>query len=76
MILWPEALSNWELSSFSGPVMAPPARTWSSAACALAIGGIATATPASINKATLYLFSQHISLILVMCTRAHTRCST
>jgi hypothetical protein len=35
--------------------MAPPAKTRSSVACALVIGCIATATPASINKATLYL---------------------
>ena len=36
--LWPEALSNCVASSPKGPVMAPPAKIWSSAPRTLAIG--------------------------------------
>src|SRR5262245_61830306 len=50
--LWPDALSNSAPSSFSGAVMPPPARTWSSTACALAIGHRRRSRP-SINTVAM-----------------------
>jgi len=36
--LWPVAFSNCAPSSLMGAVIAPPAKTWSSAACTQAVG--------------------------------------
>jgi len=45
--LWPDAVSNCALSSLNGPIMAPPAKTWSSAACTLAIDDRTNARPST-----------------------------
>src|SRR3954466_13041810 len=57
--LWPEALSNCAPSSFSGAVMPPPVKTWSSAACRLAFGEIVRYMPSIAAVAVSEDFSSY-----------------
>jgi hypothetical protein len=57
--LWPEALSNCAPSSFSGAVMPPPVKTWSSAACRLAFGEIVRYMPSIAAVAVSENFSSY-----------------
>ena len=57
--LWPDVLSNCAASSRNGPVMAPPAKIWSSAACTLAIGDRTRPGPASRRQPSAKTSSWH-----------------